>query len=160
MDTVVCVRTANESTKAMEGTMQIRKILVPVDGSEHARRATVYAAEFAAMVHASVLLVHSRMSIPPLLGQAAYDEVRNSLNARAESLLEPYREILRGAGISFEDRILEGPAETAIVDAVRAEKCDHIILGSRGVSELEGLLLGSVTRRVLQLAPCPVTVVR
>lgn len=140
--------------------MEIRKILVPVDGSEHSHHAAVYAAEFATLVNGSVLLVHSRVSIPPLLGQAAYDEVRNALNARAERLLDPYRDLFRKAGVAFEDRILEGPAETAIVDAVRAEKCDHIIIGSRGVSELEGLLLGSVTRRVLQLAPCPVTVVR
>lgn len=140
--------------------MEIRKILVPVDGSGHSVKAASYAAEFAKLVGASIVLVHSRMSIPPLLGQSAYDEARTALNARAERLLDPYRATLREAGVEFVDRILEGTAETAIVEAARIEKCDLVIMGSRGVSELEGLLLGSVTRRVVQLAPCPVTVVR
>lgn len=140
--------------------MEIKKILVPVDGSAHSKRAAEYAADFAGLVLAEILLVHSRMSIPPMLGQAAYDEARTVLNLRAEKLLEPYIEIFRRAGIRCEARILEGPAEMAIVDAARAEKCDLVIIGSRGISELEGLLLGSVTRRVVQLAPCPVTVIR
>jgi len=50
--------------------------------------------------------------------------------------------------------------EVAIVDAADYERCDLIIMGSRGHSELEGLLLGSVTHRVLQMASCPVMVIR
>lgn len=140
--------------------MQIRKILVPVDGSDHSQRAAEYAADFARLVGGEVVLLICRMSIPPILGQAAYDQARNSLAAQAEAVLEPCRNLLRARGVSFADRVLEGKAEVAIVDAADYERCDLIIMGSRGHSELEGPLPGSVTHRVLQLASCPVMVVR
>ena len=100
------------------------------------------------------------MSIPPILGQVAYDQARNSLVAQAEEVLEPCRRLLRERNVPFADRVLEGKVEVAIVDAADYERCDLIIMGSRGHSELEGLLLGSVTHRVLQMASCPVMVIR
>ncbi|BFR47644.1 universal stress protein [Nitratidesulfovibrio sp. HK-II] len=140
--------------------MQIRKILVPVDGSDYSQRAAEYAADFAKLVGAEVVLLICRMSIPPILGQTAYDQARNSLVAQAEEVLEPCRKLLRERGVPFADRVLEGKVEVAIVDAADYERCDLIIMGSRGHSELEGLLLGSVTHRVLQMASCPVMVIR
>jgi nucleotide-binding universal stress UspA family protein len=78
----------------------------------------------------------------------------------SNSLLDPYRERLKAAHISFEDRILEGPAGKVIPDAARIEQADLIIMGSRGRSDLGGLILGSVTHRVLHAAECPVMVIR
>ncbi len=140
--------------------MQIKKILVPVDGSEYSLKATTYAAEFAKLVGAEVLLLNCRMQVPPMLSSEAYEQAKVSLTNRSNELLEPFRELLRRAGISFADRILEGPVEDAIVQLADFEKCDQIIMGSRGHSDLEGLLVGSTTHRVLQIAACPVTVVR
>ena len=140
--------------------MQIQKILVPVDGSEYSDKAAQYAAEFANMVQAEVILLNCRMQVPPMLGAASYEDARKGLTARAEELLEPYRKTMKTAGVAYCDIILEGPVEDTIVQAARAEQCDLIIMGSRGHSDLEGLLLGSVTHRVLQIAECPVTVIR
>ena len=58
------------------------------------------------------------------------------------------------------DRIFEGPAGHAICEAAEIEKVDMIVMGTRGGNDLEGLLLGSCTHRVLKTAPCPVLVVR
>lgn len=48
----------------------------------------------------------------------------------------------------------------AITDIAKERKVDLIILGSRGLSEVKGLLLGSVSNKVLQHAECPVLVVK
>lgn len=140
--------------------MQIKKILVPVDGSEYSRKATAYAADFAKLVGAEIVLLNCRMQVPPMLSSEAYEQAKLSLTNRSSELLEPFREQLRKLGVTFTDRILEGPVEDAIVQLADFEKCDQIIMGSRGHSDLEGLLVGSTTHRVLQIAACPVTVVR
>ncbi|MCP4361525.1 MAG: universal stress protein, partial [Chloroflexi bacterium] len=55
---------------------------------------------------------------------------------------------------------LEGPAANAICEVAKIEKLDMIVIGSRGRNKLEGSLLGSCTQRVLNMAPCPVLVIR
>jgi nucleotide-binding universal stress UspA family protein len=67
---------------------------------------------------------------------------------------------VQDAGVTFIDRILEGPAAQAICRLADIEKIDLIVMGCRGRNDLEGLLLGSCTHRVLKTAPCPVLVIR
>lgn len=140
--------------------MQIKKILLPVDGSEYSVKATDYAADFAKLLGAEIVLLTCRMQVPPMLSSDAYEQAKTSLTNRSNEMLEPFRGMLRKAGVSYVDKILEGPVEDAIVQLADFEKCDLIIMGSRGHSDLEGLLVGSTTHRVLQIAACPVTVVR
>ncbi|UZP68854.1 universal stress protein [Desulfovibrio mangrovi] len=140
--------------------MQIKKILVPVDGSEYSLKATRYAADFSKLVGAEIVLLNCRMQVPPMLSSEAYDQAKESLTKRSDELLNPFREMLRAAKVPFIDKIMEGPIEDAIIELADFEKCDLIVMGSRGHSELEGLLVGSTTHRVLQIAACPVTVVR
>jgi nucleotide-binding universal stress UspA family protein len=140
--------------------MQIKKILVPVDGSEYSLKAARYAADFSKLVGAELVLLNCRMQVPPMLSAEAYEQAKESLVRRADELLNPFRELLRGLGVTFTAKIMEGPVEDAIIELADFEKCDLIVMGSRGHSELEGLLVGSTTHRVLQIAACPVTVVR
>ena len=79
---------------------------------------------------------------------------------KSNELVEPYRKLYQKTGISFIERILEGPAANAICEVAKLEKLDIIVIGSRGRNKLEGLLLGSCTQRVLNMAPCPVLVIR
>ncbi|MCP4755050.1 MAG: universal stress protein [Proteobacteria bacterium] len=62
--------------------------------------------------------------------------------------------------MNFSERILEEPAGSVIPNVAEIEKSSMIVMGSRGLTDLEGLFLGSVTHRVLHLAPCPVLVGR
>lgn len=64
------------------------------------------------------------------------------------------------AGVPFIEMVLERPAGEAILEVAKTEACDMVVMGSRGRPDLEGLLLGSVTHRVLEASPCPVLVVR
>ena len=140
--------------------MNLRKILVAVDGSEHSRRAAAYAAEMAKLTAGEVMLMHCHKSFPAVLGEPYWQTAINKIMKNAEELLEPFRKILSEAGIEYVERILEGPAARAICETAKIEKADMIVMGSRGRNDLEGLLLGSCTHRVLKTAPCPVLVIR
>lgn len=140
--------------------MNIKTILVPVDGSDHSRRSAAYAADLAGTVGGEILLMHCHRRFPSVLGEPYYQKVVDEILEGANELLEPYRQVMRDAGVGFTEKILERPAAAAILDVAKTEGCDLVVMGSRGRTDLEGLLLGSVTHRVLEAAPCPVLVVR
>jgi nucleotide-binding universal stress UspA family protein len=107
-----------------------------------------------------VVLVHCHKPFPSALGEPYYQQAIDNILQTAQELLKPFRSILTEGEVVFEERILEGPARQAIAQAAVVEKADLIIMGTRGLGNLEGLVLGSVTHKVLQTADCPVLVVR
>ena len=140
--------------------MELKKILVAVDGSDHAMRAAKYATELATLLNAGILLICCHKPFPVVLGEPYFQNAINKILKKSNERLDPYRKLLQDSGIDFTERILEGPAAQAICEAAAVEQADMIVMGSRGRNDLEGLLLGSCTHRVLKTAPCPVLVVR
>lgn len=140
--------------------MEIKKILVPVDGSEHSMRSSGYALDLARLVDAEIILIYCHKPFPVILGEPYYQRAVDDLMQKSNTLLHPFRELLRKGGIQFTDRILEGSPWDIISEVAKIEQCDMIVMGSRGHTDLEGLFIGSVTHRVLSSAPCPVLVVR
>ena len=135
-------------------------ILLPVDGSEHAIRATAYALKMADLMGARVLLLYCHRPFPVKLGEPYFQHAIDKIMLEANTLMEPFQSILAEKKVDHTDLILEGPPGGKICDIARIENCEMIIMGSRGRSDLKGLLLGSVAHRVLQQSPCPVLVVR
>ena len=140
--------------------MKLKKILVPVDGSIYSTRAVDSAIAVASLSGGEILAVHCHRPFPVVLGEPYFQNAIDKIMKKSNELLEPYRKMFQDSGIPFADRILEGPAANAICETAKLEKADIIVMGSRGRNDLEGLLLGSCTHRVLSMAPCPVLVVR
>ncbi len=140
--------------------MKIKKILVPIDGSDYSTQAAAYAANLAGLIGAEILLLHCHKPFPVVLGEPYFQNAISKIMKKSNKRLEPARKLLQEAGVSFADRILEGPAADTICEVAKIEQADMIVMGSRGRSDLEGLLLGSCTHRVLKTAPCPVLVIR
>jgi nucleotide-binding universal stress UspA family protein len=140
--------------------MSLPTILLPVDGSEHSTRATAYAIKMANLMSARLLLLYCHRPFPVKLGEPYFQKAIDKLTAQSDTLLTPFRSMLSEKGIPFEDLIMEGPAGEKICEIAQIEDCEMIIMGSRGRSDLKGLLLGSVAHRVLQQAACPVLIVR
>lgn len=140
--------------------MSTSVILLPVDGSEHATRATTYALKMAGLMRASLLLLYCHRPFPVKLGEPYFQKAVDKIMVRANTRLDPFRSMLTEKGADFTDLIIEGPPGEKICEVARIERCEMIIMGCRGRSDLKGLLLGSVAHRVLQQAPCPVLVVR
>ncbi len=140
--------------------MQINRIMVPVDGSEHATKAAGYATDMARLMNSEILLIHCHKPFPAILGEPYFQRAIDKILKKSGELLDPYKKLVQDAKVTVTDRILEGPAARAICEVAKIEKIDLIVMGCRGRNDLEGLLLGSCTHRVLKTAPCPVLVVR
>jgi nucleotide-binding universal stress UspA family protein len=145
--------TGYESEEAM-----FRKILVAVDGSEHARRALETAIDIARRYDATLCLLHAFPHVSDLLGTPFYEQMIESRTMIGRSLLESARTQV-GDLVPVEEQLLQGPAAPAILRVADVERCDLIVLGSRGHSQIGGILLGSVSNVVAQRAHCPVMVV-
>lgn len=140
--------------------MELKKIIVPVDGSEHAMNAARYSIGLVKRFDCKILLIHCHKAFPSYLGEPYFQQVVDKTLRHAHKLLEPYRDLFKREEVNFEELLLEEPAGKIIPEVAANEKVDLILIGSRGKSDLEGLIIGSVTHQVLQLSPCPVLVVR
>ncbi|MEQ8966016.1 MAG: universal stress protein [Azospirillaceae bacterium] len=143
-------------------------IVVAVDGSENADRALEYAIDYAkrygAALHA--IYVEPEMAPPRALEQYARaehipDTPSAIYHAIGESLLDRLVDRAEDAGVDKVERhTAHGDAAKGIVDLADRLDADAVILGSRGFSEMRGLLLGSVSMKVQAHAPCTVITVR
>jgi len=140
--------------------MEEKKLLVAVDGSSHSHQIVSRAIEYSKMLNASVILLYCHRKFPSLLGEPMSSEGIAEIIAEAETVISPYIKLLNNSGVVFEERLMEEPAGATISEIARIQKCELIIMGSRGLSNLEGLFVGSVTNKVLHTAHCSVLVVR
>jgi nucleotide-binding universal stress UspA family protein len=140
--------------------MNIKKILNPVDGSAHSINSTQYAIALARTFDAQILLLHCHARFPIVFAEPHFQEAVNEINKASEGLVEPFIKILEQAKIKFDVLILEGSPGNKIPDVARIEKIDLIVMGSRGVTDFTGLLLGSVAHTVLHKSDAPVFITK
>lgn len=138
--------------------MDIRCVLVAVDGSDNSRRAVEWTAGLAGTLGAHVVAVHA-------LGLLAHDA---SGNVKPES---PVREdvakematewcgALTAAGVDHECTVRDGSAMSVVLDAASELHADLIVMGSRGLGGYPELLLGSTSTQVAQHSSIPVVIV-
>lgn len=136
-----------------------KQILVGIDGSENSHRALTYARNLAEHYDAALCMLSAYRRTSDLLGYDDYEKLLARRKAAGQSILEEARKVLGETTITVEEELLEGPAADAILRAARIRKVDLIVVGSRGRGTLEGMVLGSVSSKVTQLAGCPVMVI-
>ncbi|GBD26063.1 TRAP-T-associated universal stress protein TeaD [bacterium HR30] len=129
-----------------------KRILVASDFSPIAQRALAYARALARKFDATIVLLHA---VPPVLQVEGIDAA--AVAREAEAWARQQAEKIKGE--PAKTIIMHGPPVECIVREARKQRVDLIVLGSRGLSGWKKWLLGSVTERVLQSAPCPVLVV-
>jgi nucleotide-binding universal stress UspA family protein len=137
-----------------------KSIVWATDGSEHAEKAFSLVQQLAKEGGAKVTIVHAVERVEGIGGVSTAPR-----RVDEGELQEHFRELadqLKAEGIDAELTIRGDvgvrPANE-VVKAAKEENADLIVAGSRGHSAIGGLLLGSVTNRLLHIAPCPVLVV-
>jgi nucleotide-binding universal stress UspA family protein len=141
------------------GKKGIKLILAPVDGSFRSQQVVERAAEMAEAFHAKIILLHVRQKVPDILGEPFYQKVLNQFMEKAELTVAPLRQQLESDGVDHEVLILEGDPAQAILVAAEDEKCDLIVMGTRGLSDFMGMTLGSISHKVLHTTNCMVLLI-
>jgi len=137
----------------------IKTILVAVDGSAQSRRVMEKGLKMAVCFSAKIIVLYVRQKVSDLFGEPYYEQVLIKYIRQAEEAVEPLKKMVEEAGVRHEVLILEGDPAEAIIEAAADEKCDLIVMGTRGLSNLKSIALGSVSHKVLQSAECMVLIV-
>lgn len=148
-----------------------KNILVAVDGSDNAERAVAVAADLAQKYDAQLIAVHVMRdnardgSLPDLRDYEKMEHVevseRSMLQSKADQILSHAEMRARATeGVRIETVLREGDAATDILQVAKDRGADLIVMGSRGLGTLTGLLVGSVSQKVCQLSTCNCMIVK
>ena len=156
----------NVSSSIDDQKVQIKKILVPIDGSDCSLYAAKHAVKLAKDENAQLFCIHIIGSVPyyGYMGSpAAIEQYYKDLEEKARSWFDKVRAMTRNEGIpepktetfSGVESIIE-----SIIDYAANKDVDLIVIGTRGRTGLKRLIMGSVANGVVQHAHCPVLLVR
>jgi len=136
-----------------------KNILLAVDGSEYSKKALAYAANMALTYRATLWLVHVFPHTSDLLGYDDFEKLYAKRKCAGQSILDAALETLGESEFEIQAELLEGLEAESILNFSKNSHADIIVMGTRGMGALKGLLLGSVSRKVIHYATCPVMVV-
>lgn len=140
----------------------IKKILVPLDGSDLAAKAIPYAEELAERFEAELLFIWVVHPLVQASDQAidVYERIREAHHEEAKTYFKTAPLDLQKSPFQSRTKVLEGPVAETIIDMTTEEQVDLIVMSTHGRSGLGRWVYGSVAGKVLHQAPCPVFLVR
>ena len=139
------------------------KILVPVDGSTPSLRAidrVLKQVEEGREVELHLLNVQAQALTGHARAYLSKEMVDEYYHEEAEKALKPAREKLDQAGVKYTEERLVGNPGDCIARYVKNNGIELIVMGTRGLGSVQGMLLGSVANKVLHLVDVPVTLVK
>lgn len=150
--------------------MDARRILVAVDGTDHADKALDFACDLSKSKAAELVIAHVQKDKGAAVAPEEikrYNEVEHVNITEEEILAMAAHEVLHEAqkharehGVAESRAVLcEGNPVNALVQLAEAEKADLLVVGSRGISSLDSLLFGSTSLSLERKAGCTVIVV-
>lgn len=145
-----------------------RPVLVAVDFSEDSEGALLWACEFATQVGAEVValhVIHDPIETPGSYRKSEGDVLRPTEDVATDRLNEFIAKVARShpslsAFGTLKTSLVQGIPETRILEVAKKVDARMIVIGSRGLTGLPHLLMGSKAERVAQLSPRPVTIVK
>ncbi len=139
------------------------KVLLSVDSSEDSAKAVQLTRELARIHGSRVVVVHGRDVIVNPSGRPAPPRVeRWETQEDAKQLVDAAVSELQGEGVEAQGRVLPGQGQVGrkILKAAEEDGADLIVLGSRAMSRLEEVMIGSASQKIIHKAKCPVLLVR
>ncbi|HEX2675681.1 MAG TPA: universal stress protein [Polyangiales bacterium] len=141
-----------------------RKILVPVDFSDHSEHAVEVAADMARRYGATMTLVHVHQpvlyALPDSFILYPSEQLEGVLVVFREKLEAMKRALYADGAMRIDTQVLVGIPVSSIVEHTKANQYDLIVMGTHGRTGVSHALIGSVAERVVRKATCPVLTVR
>ena len=140
-----------------------KKILVPIDGSEQSYRALGFGMDLAKRYSSKVILLTVEQLIfqEPLFPPFSKQSYDNLEDAHRKILSQAFNEAKKiDSEIEISKRLANGRPADKIIEIAKEDGVDLIVIGSRGLGGIKEFLLGSVSDRVADHAPCPVLIVK
>jgi nucleotide-binding universal stress UspA family protein len=140
----------------------LKKLLVAIDGSDNAIRALDFAIDMANHFDSQLILLsvykhHSYIesSLSLVRSYQHLETPDEALRDFATEIMESAANHARNRGFTrFETRIKRGPTSRTIIEEAKKLQVDTVVMGSRGIGDVSGFLLGSVSHKVAGLAHC------
>jgi nucleotide-binding universal stress UspA family protein len=145
--------------------VSLSKILIPVDGSPASLRAVDFAIEMVAQdPSTSLVLLHVQNTRAIELAGASEamdtEWLREAGSRASAKALKDAIGKCEHAGVASEALVRTGQIAEAVGQVAREENVKHIVMGTRGLGGIQGLLLGSVAMQVVHLAEVPITLIK
>lgn len=140
--------------------MLFTKILCAVDGSKHSHKAAEYARGIARTQKADLVLMNCPGHIPTIVGGHAREKLEQELQQEGQKVLKEFASLCDGYDVCYTMHVKTGNPADAIISYAEDNGMDLIVMGSRGLTDLEGMILGSLTHTVLHRTCCPVLIIR
>ena len=148
-------------------------VLVPLDGSDNSLRAADVAAEIADKFNGKVTLLHV-YSVNLTLSMYRFSEgtevsnfspemmseISEIIRKAGEKILSKGEEIMKAKGIPSKKLLVRGHVVQEIIKKARENNIELIVIGAKGASRVDTLLIGGVSEKVVRNSPCPVLVIK
>jgi nucleotide-binding universal stress UspA family protein len=136
-----------------------RNIVLAFDGSDYSNKALQTAKSMTERFDATLWLVHVFRNPSDFLGYTDYEKLYARRKSVAQAVLDDALQKLGTTTFIVNGELLEGSEAESILKVAESRKADLIVMGTRGFGAVKGLLVGSVSRKVIHYADCPVMVV-
>jgi nucleotide-binding universal stress UspA family protein len=155
-----------------EAVVSINKILIPIDGSNTSIKASKYAIHLAKLNNAELVIIHiiedikqgGAIGLQQRYGNISLIEAfKKAREESAKQFIKPIEEAAKKNGIKVKSDIFDAEGTNGIkliIEYTDKNNIDLIVIGSKGRSIFERLLVGSLTNAVINHSRCPVLVVR
>lgn len=139
------------------------KILLAVDGSESSQRAVVYMIKKALSVPGQYDIQLVNVQYPVHGSVSTFvnaDQIKQYHHDEGMKVLAGARKLLDDAGVPYECHLFVGEPAEVIARFAKERGCDQIVIGTRGLSGISSLLVGSVATKIIHLSEVPVLLVK
>jgi nucleotide-binding universal stress UspA family protein len=139
-------------------------LLIAIDGSGHSDRAVKHAirvyhesrqAPGLHLINVQYPIVYGEISV-----YVAGDDVKRFAREAGQRMLASARKLLERAGVPYTEHVAIGPVAETIARYAKNKRCDAIVMGTRGLGSVAGLVLGSVATKVIHCTKLPVMLIK